>query len=295
MSLVSGLYPFTTSAILALSAPGLAESLISNVSSIESLSQISVDQPPKTLFLFDLDDTIFDSFSMLGSKAWRRYIVEATKRMDGSTNWHDVFSYLLAQKHPVKTVEEMTSSFVQDLQAKGFVVCGLTSRERKRWYDTPQEGVDLLTVKQLSTVGVDFHNGALENTYAELSGDSEYFKGIFFANLESKGEYLLHLFDSITHLPEKIIFVDDKLSQVESVEKALTQLGIPHECYLYSATNKKEKSFSPVIANIQLYQFCESDGQVIISDAEAEQIARNNPEKNGDYYFNLTLQFLKSG
>ena len=141
---MSGVYNLIVFAVLIISAPALAENPVSNVCKIESLSQISTDQPAKTLFLFDIDDTLLDSFSMLGSKAWRRYIVEATKKIDADENWHDIFSYALAQKHPLKAVEEMTSSFVSKLQENGHVVCGLTSRERKLWYDMPKERLHLL-------------------------------------------------------------------------------------------------------------------------------------------------------
>jgi hypothetical protein len=230
---------------------------------------------------------------MLGSKAWRQYIVEATKKIDTSKNWHDIFSYALAQKHPLKTVETMTSSFVSELQEKGYVVCGFTSRERKLWYDMPKDGVDILTIKQLNSVNVDFNNKSLENVYPYLSWDSEYFNGVFFANIEPKGNYLLHLFANAPQFPEKIIFTDDKLSQVESVANALAKLGIKHECYSYSAIDEKGKSFNPLIANIQLYYFYQSNGNEIISDEKASLIAKENPEKDPEYYLRATLDIVK--
>ncbi len=284
----------TTSAMVALSLPIIAENVVPQVFHIESLSQVSNNHPPKTLFLFDIDDTIFDSFSMLGSKAWRRYIVEATKKIDPSENWHDIFSYALAQKHPLRAVEEITSSFVQNLQSKEFVVCGFTSRERKLWYDMTQEGVDILTVQQLSSVDVNFNNGSVENIYPDLARNPEYFNGVFFANIEPKGNYLLHLLKTSSFLPEKIVFIDDKLSQVESVASALAELGIPHESYLYSATDKKGKSFNPLIANIQLYYFYDSNGEKALSDEEAELIAISNPEKDADYFLKATMSIAKA-
>lgn len=272
----------------------IAENRVPKVFHIESLSQISDDQPPKTLFLFDIDDTLFDSFSMLGSKAWRRYIVEATKKIDPSENWHDIFSYALAEKHPLKAVEDITSTFIEDLQSKGFVVCGFTSRERKLWYDMPQEGVDILTVQQLSSVNVNFNNGCLENIYPDLASDPEYFNGVFFANIEPKGNYLLHLFKGSSKFPQKVIFIDDKLSQVESVAHTLVELGIPHESYLYSATEKKGKNFNPLIANIQLYTFYDSNGEKALSDEEAELIAISNPEKDAEYFLTATISIAKA-
>lgn len=294
MNLNVSMASLTTSAMLALSMPIIADNIVPQVFHIESLSQVSNNHPPKTLFLFDIDDTIFDSFSMLGSKAWRRYIVEATKKIDPSENWHDIFSYALAQKHPLRAVEEITSSFVKDLQSKEFVVCGFTSRERKLWYEMSQEDVDVLTVQQLSSIDVNFNNGSVENIYPNLARDSEYFNGGFFANIESKGNYLLHLFKTNTLLPEKIVFIDDKLSQVESVANALAELGISHESYLYLATDIKGKSFDPLIANIQLYYFYDSNGEKALSDEEAKVIAISNPEKDANHYLTATLSIAKA-
>lgn len=281
------------SLMLAVFTPMNAENITPQVFHIQSLSQVSNNHPPRTLFLFDIDDTIFDSSSMLGSKVWRRYIVEATKKIDTSENWHDIFSYAIAQKHPLNAVEEITSSFVKDLQNKGFVVCGFTSRERKFWYDMPQEGVDVLTVKQLSSVDVNFNNGSVESLYPDLARDSEYFNGVFFANMETKGDYLLHLFKTSSLFPKKVVFIDDKLSQVESVANALAELGIPHESYLYSATEKRGKMFNPLIANIQLYYFYESNGENALSDEEAKLIAISNPEKDADYYLSAAIDIAK--
>lgn len=280
--------------MLAVSMPMAAENITPKVFHIESLTQVSSDHPPKTLFLFDIDDTIFDSFSMVGSKAWRRYIVEAAKKIDPSENWHDIFSHALAKKHPLKAVEEITSSFVKDLQNKEFAVCGFTSRERQLWYNMPQEGVDALTVQQLASIDVNFNNGSVETLYPDLAKDSEYFNGVFFANIEPKGNYLLHLFKTSSTLPEKVVFIDDKLSQVESVANALAELGIPHESYFYSATDEKAKAFNPLIANIQLYTFYESNSETALSDEQAQLVASSNPDKDAHYYLNAAIGIAKA-
>lgn len=283
-----------TSAALMLSSTApvgsITEQRVSSIYTIESLQQIQVTQPDNTIFFFDLDDTIFDFPYMLGSKAWRRYIVEATKKFNTSKNWHDIFSYLLAQRYRIQAVEPITSQFVKELQKKGYIVCGLTSRERKQWYKTPQEGVDEVTSNQLNSIDIHFDNEHLKNHYPYLASDSGYFNGTFFAHLDPKGEYLLHLFKNASDLPKKVIFIDDKSTQVESVAKALTELGIENECYFYSATDEKAKRFNPLIANIQLYYFLKSDYREIISDEQAALIAKEDLTKDVDHYLKAILE-----
>jgi hypothetical protein len=274
---------FFAIAALVHSLPALAEEVVPHIFQIESLTEITNNQSERTLFLFDIDDTLLDSFSLPGSKAWRKYIRDVRK------DCHDVLTYELAQKYPLKTVESYTCAFVKELQDKGYVVCGLTSRERNAWYNMPQEGIDSLTVKQLLSLSVDLNTGTLENTYPDLAADPAYFCGIFFANIEPKGNYLSHLFENAFHLPEKVIFIDDKLYQVESVAHALTALEIPHECYHYTAIVKKEKAFNSLIANIQLFYFLKPDSQ-ILSEQEAAHIAQEHPERDADYYLKQALE-----
>lgn len=249
---------------------------------ISSLSQISENNPPKTLYLFDIDDTLLDSTTMLGSKNWRKYIKEATKKE--SDNWHDIFSLFIARNHPFKAVEPITSDYVEDLQQRGHDVFGLTSRERNMWYATPIQGVDELTINQLKSIGITFKDGP-----SSLTKVPEFYKGVFFADLDSKGDYLLKLLKDQRDFPPKIIFVDDKLSQVESVEAVLNELGIENECYVYLATDEKAKKFDCLIANIQLYYFWMSGGKEWISDEKALSIAQDNPEMIAEEYLRDTL------
>lgn len=292
-----GISGLTTAAMLTLSPVSLTASTNSHVITIESLSDLSdraLHQPKQTLFIVDIDDTLIDHPEMLGSKAWRKYIIEATQKIDPKVNWHDIFSYYLARHYPVQTVEKGTSQFVKNLQESGYVVCGLTSRERNLWYDMPQKGVDALTANQLRSVGIDLDTHQLEDVYPNLSKDTEYSQGIFFANIEPKGHYLSHLLKCAPQRPQKVIFIDDKESQVESVANALSQLSIPHECYLYTASNEKCKSFNPLIANIQLYMFYASNGTSVLSDLDAAQIALQYPDKSIEDYLISAMGLAKN-
>lgn len=279
-------------AFLPIEVDSMQMQTVASVSHIHSLAEVQVTHPEKTLFLLDLDDTVFDFPHMLGSRAWRGYIRQAAQKIDNSRNWHDVLSHHLTTNYPVKTVEGMTSQFVKDMQAKDYVVCGFTSRERTAWYDTPQKDVDVMTTDQLNSVGIDFNNNALQNTYPYLALDAEYFSGTFFCNIEPKGNFLTHLFQDAPERPTKVVFIDDKISQVESVATALKALGIPYESYCYGATNAKAAAFNPLFANIQLYHFYQASE--IISDEEAALIAQEHPEKDAEFYLRAVLEMAKN-
>ena len=253
---------------------------------IESLSEISDDQPPQTVFFFNLTNTLFDSPYMLGSRAWRKYIAKATQN-DSTCNWHDFFTLFVAKNLPIVTIEEITSPFLEKLQMKGYGVFGLTGRERNKWYDTPASNIDLLTVSQMKSIGIDFTNNLTEKSKS-LTTVPEYYEGIFFADIEPKGEYLRKLFKNAAHYPAKVIFVDDKQKEAESMATVLSELGIDHECYWYTATEKNAGMFDPLITNIQLYYLWTR--KEVLSDAEAAALAKENPGKTAEYYLQALLE-----
>lgn len=226
-------------------------SLLASITRIESMSQVPIDSPSDTIYFFDIDDTLIDSPNMLGSKAWRKYIAETLPDL------HDVLTLFVARNYPVDYIEGYTPKFIEQLQNRGYGVFGLTARERNIWYYTPTEGIDALTIAQLKEAEIYLNPKTHPSS-------PEYYEGVFFADIEPKGDYLKKLFQNIDR-PAKVIFIDDKLSQVESVEKALSELGIENECYWYTYTDNK--LFHPLIANIQLFHLLTSKS--VLSDEAA--------------------------
>lgn len=254
--------------------------LFASIIQIGSLGQIPCDSPPSTLYFFDIDDTLIDSPYMLGSKAWRKYLVESVPEK------HDLFTLFVARHSPVDFIEGYAPVLIEKLQKKGCGVFGLTARERNIWYYTPMEGVDALTLAQLEAAEIFLDSCALEKAYPSLTAAPEYYRGVFFADIEPKGGYLTKLFQNMH--PEKVVFVDDKLSQVESVEEALNALGIENDCYWYTYTDAK--LFHPWIANIQLYHLWFF--QTVLTDAAAAEIAGLHPEKDAEFYLEGVLKTL---
>jgi len=253
----------------------LTTPLFAEVISIDSLNQVNLPATTNTLIFFDIDDTLIDSPTMLGSKMWRKHILEALPH-NALNNWHDRLSLYLAEHYPITTVEASTSLFIKELQQEGYAVYGLTARERNKWYDTPRSGIDQLTVTQLDAVDINFHQTLIFPSSIAVHQNSEYFQGVLFANTDLKGDFLKQVFAKATALPENVVFIDDKLSQVESVSETLEALGIKADCYWYRAIEEKSSCFNPLLADIQLYYFMHLD--LLIPDDEASHIAKNKPD-----------------
>jgi len=213
-------------------------------------------------------------------------MIEVTQEKPNE-NWHDMLSLYLARSNPIQTVELQTSEWIQALQEKGYVTWGLTARERDKWYDAPVEGIDHLTVSQPRSVGITFSTSA----HPPWTADPAYYEGVFFAVVESLKKPNYAIYFKTSSIPPHIVFVDDKLAQVESVDAVLTELAIPHTCYEYTTQETKNRRFDPLIANIQLYTFYHSHR--ILSDEEAAQVAQQKPSWRTEDYLNAFLSEFK--
>lgn len=259
---------------------------------IKSLSEIPNNQPVGTVYFFDLDDTLIDYPHMLGSKAWRSYLAKTTDGYEQPGSHHDIFTLSVVENHPIGTVEAITKKWLKTLQATGYAVYGLTARERNIWFYTPRERVDVLTCAQLAYAGIDFDQNPQSDLHLHFTQSQEYFKGIFFCNLDSKGDYVKKLLGGRCPKPQKIIFVDDKREHVEGVSKALAELKIDYECYWYCGVDEKTRGFEPLVANIQLHYFMLSKGHCVLSDDDARLIAKKNPEKEALLYLQAAQQTI---
>lgn len=267
-------------AILVLLAGSVSSAVAEPITKVESLNEISTDYPEKTIIFFNITDTLINSSQMLGSKGWRKFVKNVAPEV------HDKLTLFLAYQVPVVSAEPITSRFIKELEAKGYAVCGLTGRERNIWYNTPAEAIDILTINQLASVGIYFDVETFEATYPTLASDFEYYEGVFFANTEAKGDYLrkiLHTIAQTSEMPTKIICIDDKLSQIESLVSVLKEFDVDYQGYWYCGTDEKAKKFHPMVTNIQLEKLLFQD--LIITDEEAELIVQSMSEVNAALYF----------
>lgn len=215
------------------------------------------------LVLFDIDDTLITNPFSLGTPAWRSWVKPKLPKTEGFV-LYDGLTLFIAQNAPYKAVEESTPSLIHDLQSQNISVFAFTARGRSQWYTTDIEGVDLFTHQQLKDVGINFKNSFIPDAL-QLLEPTYFYNGIIFAQHIKKGDLLKHIFKDLHYNPHCIIFVDDKLEQVQSVEAALKDLKIPFIGFWYRHTENLD--FNPDVATIQLQHLLFNHLQ--LSDKEA--------------------------
>jgi hypothetical protein len=226
-------------AMVSLSGAWAGEPMIREIASFrEALSALTAS----SMIIIDLDNTTFEATQMLGSDQFFSYLVRRGVA-DGLTE-REAKARALEQSRPiqpvspVRAVEAVTPGLIAELQARNFPVFALTAR--------PFAWV-LGTTAQVASLGIDFSR-TTPTLQADLR-EGRMRQGIFFlADGVDKGTALIGLLHSWNLRPAHVVFIDDKLSNVQSVSRSLAEADIPHTTFRLGAADARVAAFDERIA-----------------------------------------------
>jgi len=189
-----------------------------------------------TMVICDIDNTVMIPHQYEGSDMW--FVYTMNHRIQAGDSRQIALEKVLPEYTrlqkiiTVKPVEPEIPQYIQQWQSQNITVMGLTSRGGP----VIQETIDLL-----SSLAIDFSLTAptLSPHTSFMLNDQPivYKQGVIFCTTTDKGEALVAFFRA-THVPQKIVYIDDTHSKVVSVEKALKQLcaeghEINYTCFHY--------------------------------------------------------------
>lgn len=203
-----------------------------------------------TWVVLDLDNTVFEGKQALGHTDWFYDKAYALMRSEGISleeatracypEWIEVQKVC-----PVQSVEQAFLPSLAPFQKQGIVMMGLTHR---------QPSLVESTLRQLRSLEWTFQPTApfKDSLVVPSSTPTMYQEGVLFTGeYNKKGEIFVRFLSLIRQKPKKILFVDDKRSHVEDVEKAVVAQGILYLGVHYRATEHVAKVYDPVIAEFQ--------------------------------------------
>lgn len=240
-----------------------ARPLSGEVLESSDISSMLVFAQPNALLVFDLDNTLIEPNQQLGSDQWVGYQLESLtkKGLSSKEALQQVLPRWLAilKKTEMRLVDPVSPLLLKKLRQRKIASIGLTKRDPESCEPT---------VKQLEQLKIEFfpyENGKIGE---ELPGGTLYKKGVLFTGKGvDKGSCLLSYLGKISFNPSLIIAIDDKLSHLQSLERASELLQIPFIGIRYSVTDERVKNFDPEIAEIQ-WHHCQN----ILSDEEAAKL-----------------------
>lgn len=247
-------------AFLLISSSAFAK--ISELASYKDLDLSQIDQ--NTLVIFDIDNTLLRQDSMIGTHQWGDYIRERGIRRGltpqaASELQHKSFGDLQPYVHvvPVEAgIPEMLKS-LKDRQIPHFALTARGPVLRKT------------TLRQIRILKHDFSQSFPEQKDLSVLGD-HLEAGVIFSGSVSKGELLKRILNNSVKPVKKIIFIDDRKYNLDSVETSLADSGIELVSLRYGGADQFVRDFNPKIADIIYSYYLERF--VMISDKEAASL-----------------------
>ncbi|MBN2479632.1 MAG: DUF2608 domain-containing protein [Parachlamydiales bacterium] len=228
----------------------LAVSLHGKILDIKNISQIEPYSKNVSLIIFDLDNTIYEPIQTLGSDQWFDYTLDKYQKkglsFDEALDETRKDWYLIQTFTKVKLVEEKTKSLIENFQNSDSLVIGLTTRDIDFAFSA---------LNHLDSIGIDFTKKTFLMKNLLISENILYRKGILFCSGSDKGKALEKLLNKVDFHPKSIIFVDDKLKNVQQVEKFCTKNKIEYFGFRYGYLDQKVKDFDKKIADTQWHTF----------------------------------------
>lgn len=242
------------------SCAGYAE--IQTASSLEPIQQEIANSPKNTLVLLDVGGTLLaypDAILHPDHEAWK---YEWFQTHFPALSREDKIAFdriVLGTLGTWKLLDPQWPEVVIQAQEHGAKVVAFT----KVALDPSTRGSRAQVLRDL---GIPF-----KNDLPELSrGNSyEYAQGVLETEYQLKGPVLKEILSSLTTLPEKIIFVDDRIKQIKSVDDTCRELNIPCTAFHY-IPNTTAPQLNEKIAEYQLSTLVYEHRWVPDSDARLE-------------------------
>ncbi len=204
----------------------------------------------RILLLFDIDNTIARSSSVLGSDEWNSYKLQELVAQGNSylqaVHIHIPLFFQLMHELELELVDHRTADFIAHLQTQNHHVCALTARSRP---------IMERTVIQLQNVGINFVSSSPFSA-KQYHDNCHCLDGIIFTDGTNKGIALDHVLKEHAHLHyDLVIFVDDKRKYLEEVETVLAAYGIEFVGIRYSRADHFVHAYDPAVADQLLEQW----------------------------------------
>jgi hypothetical protein len=205
--------------------------------------------PQDVLVIFDLDNTLIQPVTEIGSDQWLEYAAKK-EAQEKNITLAQAYKNLLPLYFKVQDlidlqlVEELATDLISKMQSAGIRVIGLTMRSHP---------IIERTISQLNRLNISFsslnpHQVILEG----FAKDPIYKDGIIFCSSNDKGVILFEFLHRFAIKPKKIFCFDDKHHHLEKVHAAAVKNNVECMCIHYIGCNERVEKFDHVQAEQEL-------------------------------------------
>lgn len=239
-------------------------SATAEIHELKSYRDLDVRLLKDSLVIFDIDNTLIRQDSEIGTHQWGDDMRETAIKNGLSKDKASSYQHkLFASVQPylsVVPVEERIRSILKFLDQHKTPHFALTARPSS------------LRERTLQQLGILRHNFAKSFPAQKDPALLKPFlqEGVIFSGDTPKGELLDLILQNSKSQPKRIIFIDDKLYNLESIEKSMADNDLELISYRYGGADDYVSGYNPVVADI-IYSFLVESGSVL-TNVEAESL-----------------------
>ena len=241
---------------------------LSDINSALHLPFLSFNE--KDMTIFDVDDTL----TVFLNPFYNEHVLKDTplhqKFLSMKENVRGRFLHWLLTTAPFVLVEPQITQLISDLQARELKVMALTAFRPLTFLEEPQlKSLPTWRVELLKKLGLDFAKNFPMSPMSwrfdvrkNQDFPEPYFeKGVLFSGLAGKPNALFNFLRAVSFKPERVLFIDDDLSNVVSVYRELTRLGI--KCYSILYTRVNPHSVNGMFSEVEFDTYLKMQEQFI--------------------------------
>jgi hypothetical protein len=231
--------------------------IVQHAPSIDIVERCVDSLDDQALVVFDVDATLIQPRDRIRWKCCQDYRRKAFEKFPVSKEELDRVMSLIDLRAKFFLLEPMTHHLIEKLEKKNIRTIALTAMNPGKSGLIPDK--EEWRFESLHNLGIDFERsfpGLNRINFEEFEGKEgvvpSFRHGIISSSAHPKGEVLCSFLKQINWKPSVIIFVDDKIEQVDSVEKELNNLNIPHIAFHYTFVEDHPIQLDEKVASFQV-------------------------------------------
>lgn len=232
---------------------------------IQNLSQIVSYINDSSLILLDIDDTLIRASTYLGSKDWVAFLRRLLSTLKKEALIEPLIWNILPQVS-FSLVESSSVCLIRQIQNEYLcTILGYTARPF-----IPYKGSDF-TIHLLENLGIHFEQSSNTDVFNKVLG---YKRGVIFTDGVEKGVFLENVLCQIKFKYHSVVFVDDRIEQIQSVATILQKHGIDYHCFFYKPLEKLHELFDERACAVQMH-FLRTEKKILSNSAASERKAHS--------------------
>ncbi len=229
---------------------GIASADITTTPTLAPIESAIQQADSETLVIFDVDDVLITAKDQILQPAHHKFaqkLEESLESRHSEEEAQKLWSIIWLARVD-ELVDPQMVSLIKEAQGKGLKVMALTNAWTGMFGNIPS--IEDWRIKELESFGYTFKDSwgnLASKTFVTLKPkDPKRFPvfkdGIVFTSNLPKGEVLKVFLEYASLSPKKIIFVDDKLKNLKSVEAICQKAGIKFSGFEYTAVADRPQS-----------------------------------------------------